>query len=59
MKEKIADILIALSVVTVLLAAYVNIANLKNGFLNLAGTQWILIAIVLGIYGLYAKDRLK
>lgn len=59
MKEKTADILIALSVLATLIAAYVFLANVKNGVFNLAGTQWILVAIVLGIYGLYAKDRLK
>lgn len=59
MKGKVADILIVLSVLATLIAAYVFLANVKSGVMNLAGTQWVLVAIVLGIYGLYAKDRLK
>lgn len=57
MKGKVADILIVLSIVAVLAAAYVNIADLKGGLLKLAGTQWILIAIVLGIYAMYMRSR--
>ena len=53
--KKIADALIALSAVATLLAAYVFLT--KNDVMNLAGTQWILIAVVLGIYGLYDKLR--
>jgi len=55
--KKAGDILIIVSVIAALIAAYVNIADMKGGLLNLAGTQWILIAIVLGIYAVYARSR--
>jgi hypothetical protein len=55
--KKVADILAVLSVVAVLAAAYVNVADLKEGLFKLAGTQWILIGIVLGIYALYLRTR--
>jgi predicted Na+-dependent transporter len=45
--------LIILSIAAVLIAAY-NFFT-KSDVLNLAGTQWILIAIVFGIYALYSK----
>lgn len=53
--NKLPDILMGLSIVAVLLAGYDFLV--KGDFLNLAGTQWILIAIALSIYGLYAKVR--
>ena len=55
MKSKIDNYLIILSVAAVVVAAYVSF--FKNDVFGLAGTQWILIAIVLGIYGMYAKMR--
>jgi len=54
MKNK-ADILIGLSVVAVVLAAVDFIA--KTDVLALAGTQWVLIGIVFGIYALYFKSK--
>lgn len=53
--KKIADLLIALSIIAALIAGYVFFS--KNDILQIAGTQWILVAIALGIYGLYAKTR--
>lgn len=53
--KKLPDILMVLSIVAILLAAYDFMT--KGDILKLAGTQWILIAIVLAIYGLYAKQR--
>lgn len=53
--QKLPDILMGLSVVAIILAGYDFLS--KGNILNLAGTQWILIAIVLAIYGLYAKLR--
>ncbi len=50
-----ADILMILSAIAVILAAIDFV--FKIDFLKLAGTQWILIAIVFGIYGLYASER--
>ncbi len=55
MDKKLPDILMALSVIAVLFAGYDFLT--KGNLMNLAGTQWILIAIVLAIYGLYAKAR--
>jgi len=54
-KKPLGDILIFLSVLSVAAAGYV-FATQKD-LAQLAGTQWILIGIVLGIYGLYAKAR--
>jgi hypothetical protein len=55
MKLKIADLLVALSVVAVVISGYDSLT--RTDVLGLAGTQWMLIAVVLGIYGLYAKAR--
>ncbi|GEM_PF-1901888 len=55
--KKIPDILAGLSVVTVLAAGYVNVMDVKNGLFGLAGTQLILIGIVLGMYAMYLKMR--
>jgi len=52
MKSK-SDILIILSVIAVVISAADFL--FKIDIVSLAGTQWILIAIVFGIYGLYAK----
>ncbi|MDR3559436.1 MAG: hypothetical protein P4L62_00950 [Candidatus Pacebacteria bacterium] len=54
-KIKSGEWLIWLSVLAVVLAAIDFMT--KGNILNLAGTQWILIAIVLGIYSLYLKDK--
>jgi len=54
MKNK-SDILAGLSIVAVILAAVDFVV--KTDVLNLAGTQWILIGIVLGIYALYFKSK--
>ena len=53
MKNK-DNILVGLSVLAVVLAGVDFIA--KIDVLSLAGTQWILIGIVLGIYALYFKS---
>lgn len=53
MKPQIDNVLIALSALTVIVSGYVFLT--QQEVFNLAGTQWILIAIVLGIYGMYAK----
>lgn len=54
MKSK-ANILMGLSVLAVVLAAVDFI--FKMDVMTLAGTQWILIAIVFGIYALFAKEN--
>lgn len=50
-----SDVLVALSLVAVVLAAVDFVV--KTDVLNLAGTQWILIGIVLAIYALYFKSK--
>jgi len=50
--KKLADVLIILSIVTAVISGLVSLFQLN---LYLAGTQWILIAIALGIYGLFIK----
>jgi succinate-acetate transporter protein len=55
MNKNLPDILMGLSVLSIILAAYDFLS--KGNIMNLAGTQWILIAIALAIYGLYAKMR--
>lgn len=54
MKSK-ENILMGLSVLAVVLAAVDFI--FKVDVMTLAGTQWILIAIVFGIYALFAKEN--
>jgi hypothetical protein len=56
MKKKTNDILMGLSVLAAVLAGYVSV--FQTDFMALAGTQWMLIAIVLAIYGIYAKMRI-
>ena len=51
--KKHANILIVLSLVSAVLAAIVSLTGTET-VLGLAGTQWILIAVVLGIYAVYA-----
>lgn len=47
-----SNALILLSVVAVILSAIQSLGGIE---LYLAGTQWMLIAIVLGIYAIYEK----
>ena len=53
--KKVGDGLILLSVVAAIIAGYVSLSQVD--VFKLAGTQWMLIAIILGIYGLYTKAR--
>lgn len=50
--KKHSNILIILSLVSAVLAAIVNL-TVAETVLGLAGTQWILVAIILGIYAVY------
>lgn len=50
-----SDVLVWLSVIAAVVAGYVSLV--QTDVFALAGTQWMLIAIVLGIYGIYAKMR--
>lgn len=45
-----------LSVIAAIIAGYDFLAH--TDVFGLAGTQWILVAIVLGIYAIYLKMRL-
>jgi hypothetical protein len=56
MKAKVAEIMMLLSVATVLISAVVSVWQMNFW---LAGTQWVLIGIVLGIYGIFLKMRNK
>jgi hypothetical protein len=51
-RERIMMALMGLSVLSAVAAGYVFVS--QNSFLNLAGTQWILIAILLGVYANHA-----
>lgn len=53
--QKWGDWLIWASVVAAVIAGYVSLTQ-KDVF-ALAGTQWMLIAVVLGIYGIYTKPN--
>ena len=49
------DTLIILSALAAIVSAIDFVT--RGDVLNIAGTQWILIATVLGIYGLYFKIK--
>jgi hypothetical protein len=51
--KKTSDIIIIISVITAIISGYVSMT--QTDIFRLAGTQWMLIAIILGIYGLYMK----
>lgn len=57
MKNKANDILMAISVLAAVIAGYVSVA--QSDVFGLAGTQWMLIAIVLAIYGIYVKMKMN
>jgi len=48
MKEKMTLALMSLSVLATVLAGYVFLT--QNSVFGIAGTQWMLIAILLGVY---------
>lgn len=50
-KESLAKTAIALSVIAVILAAVDTLAGVD--ILGLAGTQWILVGIVMAVYAVY------
>lgn len=54
-KYKHDDILMGLSVVAVLISGYDSLY--QTDVFGLAGTQWMLIALILAVYGIYAKMR--
>jgi hypothetical protein len=52
MKEKIVMLLMGLSILTAAAAGYVFVT--QNSLFGIAGTQWILISILLGVYANHA-----
>lgn len=50
-----SDVLIIISIIAAVIAGFVSLT--QNNLFNLAGTQWMLIAIVLGIYAMYSKMK--
>lgn len=57
MMKKYSEILMGLSVVALLVSGYDSLFG--TDVLGLAGTQWMLIALLLAVYGIYAKLRLQ
>lgn len=54
MKAKaVSNVLIALAVLSAIVAGIVSIFQIDNWYL--AGTQWMLIAVILGIFAIYAE----
>ena len=57
MMKKNSDILMGLSVLAVLVSGYDSLYG--TDVFGLAGTQWMLIALILAVYGIYAKIRMN
>jgi len=55
--KAVPKILNLLSLIAVIIAGYVSVT--KSDVFGLAGTQWILIGIVLAIYALTAKTTMQ
>lgn len=53
-KKNLATAAVVLSLIAVILSAIVSLT--KTDILGLAGTQWILIGIVLAIYAVYLNS---
>ncbi len=56
MYKKIGCLFIAFSVIAFIISGYVFF--FRSSIFNLAGTQWMLVAIILGIYGIHLNLRL-
>ncbi|MFZ2188839.1 MAG: hypothetical protein WAV73_04720 [Candidatus Moraniibacteriota bacterium] len=57
MTKKYSDILMGLSVLAVLISGFDSLYN--TAVFGLAGTQWMMIALILAVYGIYAKMRMQ
>jgi len=57
MIKKYSDILMGLSVLAVLVSGYDSLY--ETDLFGLAGTQWMLVALILAAYGIYAKLRMQ
>jgi len=55
--KKTSDVFMWLSAVLVIISGFVSLTQIN--LFKLAGTQWMLIAIISGIYGVYAKMMVK
>jgi hypothetical protein len=51
--KKTGDVLMYLSVIAAVVAGYDSLA--QTTVFGLAGTQWMLVAIILALYGIYVK----
>jgi hypothetical protein len=56
-KYKYEDILMGLSVLAVLISGYDSLY--QTAVFGLAGTQWMLVALILAVYGIYVKMRMN
>ncbi|MCX6761469.1 MAG: Phr family secreted Rap phosphatase inhibitor [Candidatus Moranbacteria bacterium] len=56
MMKKHSDILMGLSVLAALVSGFNFL--FKADIFGLAGTQWMLIALILAVYGIYVKLRM-
>jgi len=54
MKSKLSELMMLLSVAAVLISGIISVWQLNFW---LAGTQWILIGIVFGMYGIFLKMK--
>jgi hypothetical protein len=55
MKTKLPELLMLVSLATAILGGVVSVFQMNN--LWLAGTQWVLIAILFAIYSLFAEMK--
>lgn len=53
--KKLSNVLIALAVLTAIIAGIVSVFQIENWYL--AGTQWMMISIILGIFAIYAEMK--
>ncbi|TAK96068.1 hypothetical protein EPO05_02615 [Patescibacteria group bacterium] len=53
-KEKMSVVLMGLSVLTLVMAAYVFFT--QQSVFGIAGTQWVLVSIVLGVYAVFVVN---
>lgn len=51
-----SSVLISLSVVALIITGYLTITKADDNLFGVAGTQWILVAIVLAVYAVYAQS---
>lgn len=57
MKYNISNVLIAASVLMAIIAGIVSVFQINDWYL--AGTQWMMISIVFGIFAIYAEMKKK